>query len=138
MQESFQAYSDAALRYEAQQRAWSELNHKPIAPFKEKGKGKTDKGKSKGKGKSKNDERQTEKTETCSCFECDKAGYISRDCPLISHKSSDGKSKFKGKSQDTGKGKSKSKKGKQQSFRNPQMPMMHGQKQMKEVVLQRC
>ena len=49
--ESFQTYVDCALRYEAQQRIWSDLNGKPIAGlsgFDHKGKGK-DKGK-KGKG----------------------------------------------------------------------------------------
>lgn len=51
--QTFKNLCDAALKYEAQQRAWTELNSKPIAPFKgekgDKGKGKDGKGK-KGKG----------------------------------------------------------------------------------------
>ena len=86
--ESFDDYSAMALRYEAQQRVWSEQG-KPISPFGEdqKGKGKKGKGKdAKGKkgksggesGKGKNNDG----AETRTCFKCGQRGHLADRCPL--------------------------------------------------------
>ena len=137
VQESFQAYTEAALRYESQQRAWSELNHKPIAQWKDKGKGKGGKGsedeKNQGKGKGEDKQQDSPHKDTQGCFKCGSTKHFARDCPhkydqyyQYKDKKGSGKSPEKGKtnsksskgketkgkdSKGKGKGKSKSKKG---------------------------
>ena len=108
--ESFSAYVESALRYEAQQRIWSDLNGKPIAALNapgDKGKGKDSKGKGKGKDKAKegkgSDTRGKGKggsDETRTCFTCGQRGHLSVDGP------SRGKGKAKG---DAGKDRQKGK-----------------------------
>ena len=108
--ESFSAYVESALRYEAQQRIWSDLNGKPIAALNapgDKGKGTDSKGKGKGKDKAKegkgSDTRGKGKggsDETRTCFTCGQRGHLSVDCP------SRGKGKSKG---DAGKDRQKGK-----------------------------
>ena len=119
--ESFQTYVDCALRYEAQQRIWSDLNGKPIASLSGQdpkgGKGK-DKGK-KGKGgpqpKGGKDHSGYAKgkgvgSETRTCFHCNERGHLATDCP----KKQKGKGSFDKSSKGDpkgGKGKDKGKKG---------------------------
>ena len=95
--QTFKNLCDAALKYEAQQRAWTELNSKPIAPFKgekgDKGKGKDGKGKKgkgkqndqKGKGKSANQSAESSPNasspETRTCFTCGERGHLANKCP---------------------------------------------------------
>ena len=95
--ESFQTYIDVALRYEAQQRIWLDMNGKPIASlggFEPKGgkggKGGKDLGKKgkkgdKGdKGKGSRDRADKGKgigTETRTCFHCNERGHLAADCP---------------------------------------------------------
>ena len=106
--ERFETYLEAALRYESQQRIWSELNGQPIAalgdakgfpnPKGKKGKGKDKKGTKEGKG---NVSQEKGKGiggggETRTCFNCNQRGHLASECP--------NKSPFKSKSDSSPKG----------------------------------
>eukprot|EP00435_Cladocopium_sp_Y103_P044265 s1257_g12.t1 len=120
--ESFSSYCAAALKYESQQRAWTELNSKPIANMNEKGfekgtgksKGKKGKGKdSNGKGskgkqnESKGTGKQSgkgEQKETRTCFQCGERGHLAGKCPQKKTKGAKGeKGNSKGKNKGNGK-----------------------------------
>lgn len=118
--ESFEAFCEGALRYESQQRVWSELSSKPVAALKEdreqasafeKGKGKGDKGKGKGNknGKGKDSGKSSDKKDNKSeerrkCFKCGKQGHLQANCPEGGSSKDPGKKKS-----DKGKGKGKPK-----------------------------
>ena len=81
--ERFDTYLQAALRYESQQRIWSDLNSQPIAAIK------GDKGKKGGKGKDKKGEKGAKgfenrdkgkgvggTSETRTCFSCNQRGHL--------------------------------------------------------------
>ena len=124
--ESFVSYVESALRYEAQQRTWLDLNGKPIASlggFDPKGKGKERKG---GKGRNDNQDKEGKGkhlgkgkgtgsgSETRSCFQCGERGHLSANCPNRDkrHGSPEKQSKGdKGKGDGKGKSKEKGKKG---------------------------
>ena len=125
--ESFNTYLEAALRYESQQRIWSELNGQPIAALgDQKGqsvpKGKKGKGKEKKGGKDGKTQENSEKgkgigngSESRTCFQCNQRGHLAADCPNKSPFKSKGDSNSKGSNKSDGKGKKGFEKGKKGS-----------------------
>ena len=115
VQESFEAFCEGALRYESQQRVWSELSSKPVASMKEGDQLKAAKGgrdkSGKGKGKNKEKNKQSGKgsggdkpsgkgsgdSETRTCFKCGKRGHLQKDCRSTGGKNSGKKNDSKGK-----------------------------------------
>ncbi|CAE7839740.1 unnamed protein product [Symbiodinium sp. CCMP2592] len=130
--DSFEDLKRVALKYEVQQRVWSEGPGTKLSPFKgdEKGKGGDEKGTPKGRGgkKGKRDRSKSASrggakgNKDVECWNCGKKGHLSRDCWAPAKKNQgkdapntkgDGKPSPKGKAKakggkDKGKGKGRS------------------------------
>ena len=133
--ESFASYTECALRYEAQQRIWLDLNGKPIASLNQDskgykgGKGKEKKGNSKGKKADKEGKgnespgkgKGVGNAETRTCFHCNERGHLAINCPNKPKDKSNSEKGSKGSKGEKGK-MEKGKKGEKGSKGSPKGP----------------